>query len=111
MQIAEKGMKNILMLIFFISITNIVFSQDRDFSKLPVVDYSNPREYEIDSLSVTGVKYLQPQVLINISGFKVGQKLDIPGGRTPLQSEVGRSDIHSRGPLLGAVARPFSSNF
>ena len=42
MQIAEKGMKNILMLIFFISITNIVFSQDRDFSKLPVVDYSNP---------------------------------------------------------------------
>ncbi len=79
MQIAEKGMKNILTLILFISITNIVFSQDRDFSKLPVVDYSNPREYEIDSVSVTGVKYLQPEVLINISGFKVGQKLNIPG--------------------------------
>jgi outer membrane protein insertion porin family len=79
MQIADKGMKNIFTLILFISITSTVFSQDVDFSGLPVVDYNNPREYEIDSISVTGVRYLQPEVLINISGLKVGQKLNIPG--------------------------------
>jgi outer membrane protein insertion porin family len=44
-----------------------------------VVDYSKPRNYEIADIKVSGVKYLHPDLLINISGLKVGNTIAIPG--------------------------------
>lgn len=43
------------------------------------IDYSNPNEYVIGGITVTGVKYLDQDVLINISGLKVGETIKAPG--------------------------------
>ncbi len=57
----------------------MVFPQDLDYDNLPVIDYANPREYEIADISVSGIEFLQPQVLISISGLQVGKRIKIPG--------------------------------
>jgi outer membrane protein insertion porin family len=54
-------------------------SQDLDYDNLPVYDYANVKEYEIADITVSGVEFLQPTVLISISGFKVGNRIKIPG--------------------------------
>jgi len=43
------------------------------------VDYSNPKEYIIADITVSGVKYLSKDALIMLSGLKVGQKIRVPG--------------------------------
>lgn len=43
------------------------------------IDYSRPKEYEIGGISVSGVKYLNQTVLVNLSGLQVGQKITVPG--------------------------------
>jgi outer membrane protein insertion porin family len=48
--------------------------------ELPV-DYNNPVEYEIGGITVSGVQYLDKNVLIMISGLKVGDKIKVPGDR------------------------------
>ena len=65
--------------LFLLTSTLCTFSQDLDYSKIPVYDYSNVREYEIADVTVSGVEFLQPVVLISISGFKVGNTITVPG--------------------------------
>ena len=48
-------------------------------SDLSAFDYSKPKEYEIGGITVDGVKYLDQNVLIMLSGLSVGQKVKIPG--------------------------------
>ena len=43
------------------------------------IDYLRPKEYEIGGISVSGVKYLNQTVLVNLSGLQVGQKITVPG--------------------------------
>ncbi len=43
------------------------------------IDYRNPKEYEIGGITISGVKYLDHNVLIHLSGLKVGEKITIPG--------------------------------
>lgn len=43
------------------------------------LDYNNPKEYSIGGITVTGVQYLDPNVLVMVSGLQVGQKVKIPG--------------------------------
>ena len=43
------------------------------------INYSNPKEYEIADIEVKGVKFLDNNALISISGLKVGDKIKIPG--------------------------------
>lgn len=43
------------------------------------VDYSDPKEYEIGGITVSGVSYLDNNVLITLSGLSVGQTIFIPG--------------------------------
>lgn len=56
-------------------------AQEPDFDNMPVVDYSNDREYEIAGITVSGVQFLQKEVLISISGLKVGEKIRVPSDR------------------------------
>jgi len=42
-------------------------------------DYANPVEYEIGGITITGVKYLDNNALITLSGLSVGDKIKIPG--------------------------------
>jgi outer membrane protein insertion porin family len=43
------------------------------------VDYTSPRQMYIGGISVKGVKYLDPNVLIMLSGLTVGDKVAVPG--------------------------------
>ncbi|HMM12523.1 MAG TPA: POTRA domain-containing protein [Bacteroidales bacterium] len=71
----------ILLNISLWSFNTAAFSQIPIGSDLSPFDYSRPREYEIGGISVEGVQYLDPNVLIMISGLKVGDRVKIPGDR------------------------------
>ncbi len=46
---------------------------------LESINYAQPKEYEIGGITVSGVKYLDQDVLINISGLKQGDRIKVPG--------------------------------
>jgi outer membrane protein insertion porin family len=48
-------------------------------TQLPVLDYTDPKEYYIADIKVTGVKYLDTRALISLSGLAVGKKIKVPG--------------------------------
>ncbi len=72
-------MRQIIFFVILIITGYKVFTQDVDFSGLEYIDYSRQREYTIEDIRITGVKYLQPQVLANLSGLRKGDKITIPG--------------------------------
>jgi outer membrane protein insertion porin family len=43
------------------------------------IDYSNPKEYIVGGITVTGAQKLDEKALILISGLKIGRKVTIPG--------------------------------
>jgi len=55
-------------------------AQTPDTTILPIVPYEKPIEYEIGGIRVTGAQYADAGALIAISGFRVGEKVRIPGG-------------------------------
>jgi outer membrane protein insertion porin family len=56
----------------------ISFAQTNN-SNLPVVDYTEPKDYTLADVKITGVQYLDTKVLLSMSGLTVGQKITIPG--------------------------------
>ena len=46
------------------------------------IDYSNPQEYEIGGITVTGAAHLDNDVLKLLSGLSVGDHIKIPGDKT-----------------------------
>ena len=46
---------------------------------LEELDYANPEKYEIGGITITGIKYLDNNVLITLSGLTVGDVISIPG--------------------------------
>ncbi len=49
----------------------------------PVTDYTAPKDYEIGGLKVIGANFSDENALLSIAGFKVGDKIRIPGGGIP----------------------------
>jgi len=45
------------------------------------IDYGAQKEYTIGGITVTGVKYLDVNVLTMLSGLTVGDKVKIPGDK------------------------------
>jgi outer membrane protein insertion porin family len=43
------------------------------------LDYSAPTKYLIKEITVTGIKFLDPPVLISVSGLAVGDSITVPG--------------------------------
>jgi len=43
------------------------------------IDYSLPKEYEIGGITVTGAKFVDPNVVIMISGLQIGTTIKVPG--------------------------------
>ncbi|MEO6036882.1 MAG: hypothetical protein ABIQ93_00630, partial [Saprospiraceae bacterium] len=48
---------------------------------LPTLAYDVPKEYEIGGVRVTGSQYADAGALISIAGFRVGDKIRIPGSQ------------------------------
>ncbi|MCK5845904.1 MAG: outer membrane protein assembly factor BamA [Bacteroidales bacterium] len=69
---------NILIIILMLILSStVVYSQDSPVKDN--IDYTSPKEYFIGGISISGVKYLDNNVLIMISGLSVGDKITIPG--------------------------------
>ena len=64
----------------FIFLQNIALSQETK-TDYEVFDYSDPQEYYIKSIDVEGVRYLDKQILANLSGLRQGERITIPGER------------------------------
>jgi len=43
------------------------------------IDYSNPKKYKIAGITVTGVRYLNHDALIQLSGLQIGDEIKVPG--------------------------------
>lgn len=43
------------------------------------IDYASPKDYQIGGITVSGVQYLDPNVLVMVTGLKVGDRIKIPG--------------------------------
>lgn len=68
--------------IWFFLIVGIVTTVQGQVSlgdDLSEVDYSKPREYEIGGITISGVQYLDNNVLIMLSGLYVGGEIIVPG--------------------------------
>lgn len=50
-----------------------------NYDSLEVIDYSRPKDYIIADVKVSGIKYIQKEVLVSLSGLKVGETISIPG--------------------------------
>ena len=70
------GIISMVMLLF---ITTPVYAQDDSRDDLEVIDYSSPKKYEIGGITVSGIEYLDQNVLIMLSGLKIGARIDVPG--------------------------------
>ena len=70
--------KKVLSLIAAILITANCF-QLRAQEAQPIYDYSNEQDYIIGGISVTGVRYLDLNALIGLSGLRTGRRITIPG--------------------------------
>ncbi|MFV0265741.1 MAG: outer membrane protein assembly factor, partial [Draconibacterium sp.] len=64
--------------IILMSVGFSTFAQDDDGTNFSIY-YSSPREYTIADIQVVGVKYLDTNVLVQLSGLSVGDEVMIPG--------------------------------
>jgi hypothetical protein len=68
----------LLLLVFLLNVPHFSFTQINIGPPELDIDYMNPVEYEIGGITVTGIEFLDRNVLIMISGLNVGQKVKIP---------------------------------
>lgn len=71
---------NILKSIFIFTIffSTLAFSQDEPLDE-SFISYSKPNKYKIGGISVSGTEYLDPNAIIAVTGFKVGDEIQVPG--------------------------------
>lgn len=62
-------------------LSTLAFTQATD--SIPIMEYSEPNEFEIGGIKVTGANYSDDNAVIGIAGLKVGDKIRIPGGNIP----------------------------
>ncbi len=78
----RKYISKILFLLCFSLIFSCgVMAQIQIGSDMSEIDYSLPRDYEIGGITVTGAKYVDPQVLVMISGLQPGETIEVPGDK------------------------------
>jgi len=67
-------------LLIVLSFASTVVAQDSTkVQKSPVVNYAQPKKYEIGGITVSGIKNQEDYLLIGISGLTVGQTISVPG--------------------------------
>ncbi|MCG8411658.1 MAG: outer membrane protein assembly factor BamA [Bacteroidales bacterium] len=71
--------KKLIINFALVFITVLSIAQEVNVSTLDVIDYKRPKDYVIKDITVSGVKYLDKNILINLSGLTIGQAIEIPG--------------------------------
>jgi len=59
--------------------TTQLMAQQVERDSLEVMDYEHPKEYVIADVSISGIEFIQKEVLVSLSGLKVGNTITIPG--------------------------------
>ncbi len=74
-------------LLLFAGVFSLVLFSGSAFSQVNIgndissFDYSRQKEYEIGGITVDGIKYLDQNVLIMLSGLSIGDKIKVPGDK------------------------------
>ncbi|MFH1119077.1 MAG: POTRA domain-containing protein [Bacteroidota bacterium] len=68
----------VILLLFFSYTTQAQIRLGDDLSE---IDYSSPKEYIIGGVTVSGVQFLDQNVLIMLSGLQVADRIEIPGDK------------------------------
>jgi len=53
--------------------------EETDYSSMSVIDYRKPKNYVIKDITVSGIKYLDKNILVTLSGLTVNRQISIPG--------------------------------
>jgi len=72
------GLRMLMALAMLVLCTGTLHAQISG-DQLPVIDYTKTREYIIEDVTVTGVRYLDKNVLVMLSGLNKGEKITVPG--------------------------------
>ncbi|MEM1320884.1 MAG: outer membrane protein assembly factor BamA [Bacteroidota bacterium] len=74
----KQALALFLVLAYLISCPFVAQAQNPQDS-IPITNYSEPKEYEIGGINVTGANFSDDNAIIAIAGFKVGDQVRIPG--------------------------------
>ena len=74
-----KKYKYIIIILLFPSLVEAQFSIN---TGLEDISYSNPKEYEVGGITISGTNYFNPATIRAISGIAIGDKIKIPGDKT-----------------------------
>ena len=74
-KMVRQKLKRIFLAVILILTNLALFSQEEG----KIIDYSNSYDYKIGGVSVSGVRFLDPNALIGISGLRMGQEISVPG--------------------------------
>lgn len=73
-------MRKIKLFIVLLFISVKLFAQEAENDSINFsIYYSSPKEYTIAGIDVQGIRYLDTQVLLQISGLSVGDRITVPG--------------------------------
>jgi outer membrane protein insertion porin family len=62
-----------------ICILSVHFSSFAQGTDINTIDYKKPKEYVIADITVSGVENLDKNILVSMSGLRIGDKITIPG--------------------------------
>jgi outer membrane protein insertion porin family len=68
----------IFLLFLIVAFTPAAFGQITDDTNFSIY-YSSPKKYTVKDIQISGIKYLDQTVLIQLSGLSVGQIIEVPG--------------------------------
>jgi outer membrane protein insertion porin family len=75
--------KFIILFFTFMCIIHALIAQVSSTNEINI-DYNAAKEYTIGGITVSGIKYLDGNVLIMLSGLTVGEKIKVPGDKITL---------------------------
>lgn len=68
-------------IIIFVLCSVVLHAQDSNIRQLPDFEYTNPKEYEIGGITISGVQYLDHTVLVHLIDLEIGETILIPGDK------------------------------
>ncbi|MFA5535054.1 MAG: hypothetical protein WDA19_11195, partial [Mariniphaga sp.] len=71
--------KLLILLLFFTHIMPMVITGQITDEEYFSIYYSSPKKYTIADIQISGIRYLDQTVLIQLSGLSVGQIIEVPG--------------------------------
>ncbi len=64
--------------IFLILFISLGYAQESDYDSMPVIDYKKGQDLIIKDVQVSGIKYLDKNILVSLSGLNPGKTITFP---------------------------------